>query len=669
MLEDHDVHPKLGRLKSRDRSPKLFVAQVRAAAQLAGHVGRSWSARSPAGHTRAPRGRGGLAAWRAAERRLYGNRARRVIVKARIVRQGFRAAGTVRPHLSYLRREGVTKDGVSARMFDAVSDDADLRAFAERACDDRHHFRFIVSPEDATEMEDLRAFTRDLVKQMEVDLGTRLDWVGIDHWNTDNPHVHLIVRGADDRGDTLVIHRSYISHGMRERAAELVTIELGPQSEHQVRRKLSGEVDADCWTRLDATLRREAQRTEDGVLDFRPEAARSGAAGDEIRALLIGRLQKLERMGLARAVGPARWLMAEGAEPSLRELGIRGDIIRTMQRALSAQGQDRSPNDFAIIDATIASEQTIIGRVIEKGLHDALKGSAYLLLDGVDGRAHYLRVGSIDGISEVSEGAVVAVERAQGRRSDQTIARLADANDGIYDPERHRTELARANAGNSEALVEAHVRRLEGLRREGRHVERLPDGRWRVPDDYLERARAYDVWHGAVPDIELRTLSRLPLERQLVALGATWLDRELVRREKTELAEKGFGAEVRTALAQRTERLVDCGLARRRQGQVIFARDLLDTLTRRELADTAAQLARQTGLAYRPVEDGDHVSGIYRRRVDLASGRFALIEDGHQFLLVPWRPIVDRQLGREVSGVLRGGGMSWNLGRERELGI
>jgi type IV secretory pathway VirD2 relaxase len=669
VLQDHEFHPKLGRLKSRERAPKLFVARVLVAAQRAGYTGRSWPARLSAGRLDAGRGRGGGAALRAAERRLYGTRARRVIVKARIVRQGFRAAAAVRAHLSYLRRDGVTKDGAPARMFDAVSHDADLRAFAERTGHDRHHFRFIVSPEDATEMADLRAFTRDLAKQMEHDLGTRLDWVGIDHWNTDNPHVHLIVRGTDDRGDTLVIHRSYISHGMRERAAELATIELGPQSGHQVRRKLAGEVGADRWTRLDATLRREAQRTEDGVLDFRPEAARSGAAGDEIRALLIGRLQKLERMGLARAVGPARWLLAEEAEPSLRELGIRGDIIRTMQRALSAQGQDRSPNDFAIIDATIASEQTIIGRVIEKGLHDELKGSAYLVLDGVDGRAHYLGVGSIDAISEVSEGAVVAVRRAQGRRSDQTIARLAEANNGIYDPEHHRAQLARADAANPEALVEAHVRRLEALRRGGRRVERLPDGRWRVPDDYLDHARAYDARHAAVPDVELRTLSLLPLERQVVAPGATWLDRELVGREKTELAETGFGAEVRTALAQRTEKLVNRGLARRRQRQAIFARELLDTLTRRELADTAAQFARQTGLAYRPVDEGDHVSGIYCRRVDLASGRFALIEDGQQFLLVPWRPIVDRQLGHEVSGVLRGGSVSWNLGRERELGI
>jgi hypothetical protein len=340
-----------------------------------------------------------------------------------------------------------------------------------------------------------------------------------------------------------------------------------------------------------------------------------------------------------------------------------------MQRAFSAQGQARSPTDFAISDAPIMSEQTVIGRVVEKGLDDELKGSAYLVADGVDGRAYYLRIGNLDAIADVPEGGVVAVGRAQGRRSDRTIARLAEAYGGIYDPARHRLELARANAPDPEALVEAHVRRLEALRRGGRIAERLPDGQWAVPEDYLDRARAYDVRHAAVPDIELRTLSPLPLERQVVASGATWLDRELVKREKTELAETGFGAEVRTALEQRTEQLVDRGLARRRQGQVIFARDLLDTLTRRELADKAAQIAIQTGLEYRSVENGDRVSGVYRRSVDLASGRFALVEDGKQFVLVPWRPIVERQLGREVSGVLRGGSISWNLGRERGLGI
>jgi Protein of unknown function (DUF3363) len=142
-----------------------------------------------------------------------------------------------------------------------------------------------------------------------------------------------------------------------------------------------------------------------------------------------------------------------------------------------------------------------------------------------------------------------------------------------------------------------------------------------------------------------------------------------VKREKTELAETGFGGEVRTALQQRIDQLIGCGLARRQQSQVIFARELLDTLKRRELADAAARIARDTGLEYRPLQEGERVSGIYRRRVDLASGRFALIEDERQFALVPWRPIVERQLGREVSGVLRAGSVSWSLRRERGLGI
>jgi hypothetical protein len=208
---DHEFHPKLGRLKSRERAPRLFIAQVLAAAQLAAHVNWSWPARSPAGHTCS--GCGGVVALRAAERRLYDNRARRVIVKARIVRQDFRAAGPVRAHLSYLRREGVTKDGAAARMFDAASDDADLRAFAERASDDRHHFRFIVSLEDANEIEDLRAFTRDLLRQMEHTSGP--GWIGSPSITGTPTTRTSIVRGADDRRDTLVIHRDYISHGMR----------------------------------------------------------------------------------------------------------------------------------------------------------------------------------------------------------------------------------------------------------------------------------------------------------------------------------------------------------------------------------------------------------------------------------------------------------------------
>jgi type IV secretory pathway VirD2 relaxase len=116
--------------------------------------------------------------------------------------------------------KGVAKDGAHGRMFDAEHNDADYGAFVERCQGDRHHFRFIVSPQDAEQLSDPRAFTRDLMAQAEQDLGTKLDWIDVDHWNTDNPHIHVIVRGKGDDGRDLVIARDYISHGLRARAAE-----------------------------------------------------------------------------------------------------------------------------------------------------------------------------------------------------------------------------------------------------------------------------------------------------------------------------------------------------------------------------------------------------------------------------------------------------------------
>ena len=170
-------------------------------------------------------------------------RSRGAVIKARVVRSSGRAAplGT---HLGYLRRDGVTRDGEKARLFGPDVDAADGGAFAERCGGDRHHFRFIVSPDDALDMADLKSFTRDLAEQMEKDLGTRLDWVAVDHWNTEHPHIHLIVRGMRDDGQDLVIARDYIKEGMRDRARDLITQELGPRTEHDIRRTLERQMAA-----------------------------------------------------------------------------------------------------------------------------------------------------------------------------------------------------------------------------------------------------------------------------------------------------------------------------------------------------------------------------------------------------------------------------------------
>jgi type IV secretory pathway VirD2 relaxase len=326
-----------GRAAGRSKS---FVGEVMRAAKKAGHIGKGFGRNKGGGGSRFGRGR------RAALSLSSRSTSRRVVMKARVVRhQGGRFRSAPLPkHIAYLKRDGVTRDGAEPGMFDRDSEVADERAFAERCADDRHHFRFIISPEDAAELESLRTFTRELMEDVERDLGTRLDWVAVDHWNTDNPHIHLLVRGRADDGADLVISRDYISRGFRERAAERVTLELGPRTEQQIRSALQKEVEADRWTSLDRSLRGIADEGG-GIADLRPGALDEDPA---LRRLMIGRAGKLERLGLADPVGPACWTLKPGLESTLRDLGVRGDIIKTMHRAMTDASREPDVSRFAL---------------------------------------------------------------------------------------------------------------------------------------------------------------------------------------------------------------------------------------------------------------------------------------------------------------------------------
>lgn len=384
--EDSDFRVRPGkakRSKAQGRNARGLVAEVLRVAAI--HSGGQRGGVGPRRGGQSSFGRGRTAFARS---RLFGS-SRRVLVKALPVTHRSRTGRRMAPlsaHVAYLKREGVTRDGSPTRMFDAAEDNADDRSFTDRCKDDRHHFRIIVSPEDAAELTDLREYTRDLVRQMETDLGTRLDWVAVDHWNTDNPHVHLIVRGVTDQGADLVMARDYISHNLRSNAEELAQAELGPKPEHEVQRALDREVTAERWTRLDTEIGRAAD--ELGVIDLRPE--RPGPDDPRLRRLMVGRLQHLETMGLAAEGDPGQWAVAEGAAGKLRELAARGDIIRTIGRALNDRGDDRPLDSYAVVSG--APVKPIAGRLIDKGLHDELTGTAYAVIDGTDGRTYRLPI-------------------------------------------------------------------------------------------------------------------------------------------------------------------------------------------------------------------------------------------------------------------------------------
>ncbi|MDN7842453.1 relaxase/mobilization nuclease and DUF3363 domain-containing protein [Burkholderia multivorans] len=595
-------------------------------------------------------GRGHVAA-RFAGRGLGAN-ARRVTIKVQLVNLAQAGPRSTAAHLRYIEREGVDRQGGPGRAYGPTTDDADLEAFKERGADDRHQFRFIVSPEDAEQLDDLRTYTRHLMARMEADLGTRLEWVAVDHWNTDNPHTHVVLRGKDDTGKDLIISRDYIAEGMRRRASELATEWLGPRTELEMQRAMQREVEQERWTGLDRTLQREAG--DDGLVRVgrfaEPRLQRQ-------RQVLIGRLQRLQRMGLATEPQPGVWTIHAEAEPTLRAMGERGDIIRTMQRAMSGKSRELAvfePNNDG---------RTLVGRVTGKGLADELYDMGYLIVDGTDGKAHYVALPPRSELEQYPTGAVVEVKGAADvRAADRNIAALAV--DGVYRTDLHLA-IAQGQAASDRdprEVVAAHVRRLEALRRAG-IVKREAEGVWRVPGDLAERGRQYDAQRlGGGVAVELK--SHLPIERQARVIGATWLDQQLVGGGKG-LGDLGFGAEVKDALRQRADFLAEQGLAEHRGQRVILARNLLATLRGRELAKVAQEIATETGLTHRPLAEGERAAGIYRRSLTLASGRYAMLDDGKGFSLVPWKPVIEQRLGQQLAATVRGSNVSWEFGRSR----
>ena len=153
------------------------------------------------------------------------------------------------------------------------------------------------------------------------------------------------------------------------------------------------------------------------------------------------------------------------------------------------------------------------------------------------------------------------------------------------------------------------------------------------------------------------------------AEGATWLDRQLTSSSPEALRTAGFGAEVEAALNRRRQWLLDQGFARDVDGKVVYARNLLATLQRRELARAGARLAQETGLDYVEAMKGKEVRGAYRRSMALASGRVAVIEHAQEFTLVPWRPALERARGRSISGILGDQGLSFSIAKRRGLGL
>ncbi len=654
---DDDFKPKLGRIKSLgNRSGKRYINRVLNAAVK---INPSFGNKSRHSlFTGRNIGRGNIKGLSFSHQQF---RQRRVIIKARFVKfagAGFRKASA---HLNYVQRDGVSHNGEQAKLYNETLDHVDSEEFLSQAKEDRHQFRFIISPEDANELSDMKIFTRDLMAQVEKDLKTKLNWVAIDHYNTDNPHTHIIVRGIDDRGRDLIIAKDYLSTGFRERASEIMSAELGQRHDHEIEQAMKRETQQDRFTSIDKNL---IKQSENSLLDMRNNGA--GKYSKLKRELELTRLTKLKTMGLAKQLSIGQWQLSEKLEPTLRELAIRSDIIKTMHAQMSRQGKNPIRSNYEIVDPQSQPEKTIIGKLVGKGLSDKINDRYYLIVEGIDGKTHYADIGQVSDIETYKTGSIIELtpQNIEPRKVDNNIAKIANANKGLYSEEIHKRHDAKA----SREYIRTHIRRLEALRKNN-ITRRFIDGTWEVPNSYLNEISRLNKMKIKQSPIRINIRSQFSLEAQTSATGATWLDRTLISNAKTPLSNIGFGGEVKNALNVRRAYLMAEGFAKEAGSGTIYQRGLLKNLEQREVAKVAKNISSEIGKTFRQTKKGDNVEGIYSKPIELASGKYALIEKSKQFTLVPWRPILERARGQSVSGTMGSNGISWNIGKKRGIEI
>jgi type IV secretory pathway VirD2 relaxase len=344
--------------------------------------------------------------------------ARRVVIKAHVHKLGAHGAQAAARHLRYIERDGVEKDGSPGVLYGHEGSVA-RETFEQPRLGERHQFRFIVSPEDARDL-DLTDYVRELMKRVECDVGRSLEWAAVNHHDSDHPHAHVVVRGVCREGRSLRMERAYIARGLRWSAQELATERLGPRLEHEIQRTREREVHQERFTSLDREI-------DHAATERRVDAeSLVGRCRSPEPALLVRRLKQLGSLGLAEEVAPSGWVLAEDWQRRLRELGERGDILKQMHRVLHGGDPERlhvvRPGQGLPDGQGGVEERSLVGRVVRKGLGDELGGRTfYAVIETPTGAAYHvtvaarvadaLRVGELVSLATQREPAVQPVDR------------------------------------------------------------------------------------------------------------------------------------------------------------------------------------------------------------------------------------------------------------------
>ena len=677
------------------------------------------------------RGIGPKQGWRVHKATGDRYRARRAIVKVRVVKLRNAKSSVSRGHLAYLQREGAgveRAEGLdgSAELTptrgqlygpeDGVEvDGRDFVARSQESFDGRgdpHQFRIMISPEDGAELArvngdgtpNLKDTTRALMAQMEEDLGTRLDWVAVDHFDTAHPHTHIIARGVTHDGKGLNIAGEYISRGIRGRLEEELTRELGWKSELEIQQEMKREVGAMRITTADRHIANGLDKLNN-TIDLRAGTAASTfpANSSMNRHILIGRMKHLEKMGLAQSKYEGLWRVNKDAFKTLGQIEQREQLTKDIHGAMERAHIKRPIrlNDGRENYDGSLSNRRVIGRVIAKtlgrdeGMNPDAKGGGKVrfIIDGTDGYVSTVETGMDTRAGEAAKvGSIIEVSPPRLRTVDRNIQALATGKDyhgkprnglvGNYDIATSGPDDWTDGSGSRGAAhIRAHRLRLATLTKAGvvEVVSKDKDGdpyEWRVPEDFEQKAIALDMKQGRASGVKL--LSVQNLNAQLASPGATWLDRSQVSWGKGEM--KGlssnmsaFAKELDTAFQQRREWLIKQGYAERSQEgasrYVNYKRGYVKALEAEGFNAATKKLEGMTSKTHVAAQAGRLIEGTVAQKFELPQGPHAIIETQRAFYLVPWESHHAQKWGKRIKGrVLSGGGIDWDAGRSRGIG-
>ena len=413
---------------------------------------------------------------------------RRVIVKARYVKNngtGFKEK--IRAHLEYISRSNSGMDGEKPELFSKDDIPIVTKDIVKKLEESPYNFRFIISPEDGA-MIDMKLFTKDLVRTIEKDLQTKLEWVASCHYDTNEPHVHIVINGMDGSGKKLLLSRDYISRGIRNRASEIINKKIGLRNLEEIAHSLKLDAYKNKKCELDTIIK---NNTIDGVIDL--SKINNNDYSEDLKDVIYERLAHLQRSSLAVYVSENKWRIKDDYIHDLHQINRTRSIIEKLS---SYSGIEKAHCE--VISAKKLSEESIVGHVVSRGVIDEIDDAEYIVIKTSQQKQIYVELERYSEKSRVNIGDFVRVDTTKPfdgpKNSDRSINEIAHANGGIYKAAVHeeyaRTHKKLPPGVSAQEFAQVHLKRLEAVAKMGL-VRKLDDKIFSIPPDFLERIAAY----------------------------------------------------------------------------------------------------------------------------------------------------------------------------------